>query len=409
MSDKFNKNKEALKGLIKEVNQEMPNEKLAAIEEKMAIQEETNAKMLETNTELKSKLESMQGKLVTLKQNTGTNTYLFKGYNPEISKNFRSTLRYDESEQVAKVMVKQALAKQTGDIFTEQAVEKVFSGSNAIPVQYGNAVMGLAELSSVALTYANVIVADAPTIKLPTKGTRDAVDSQSSGTANTAASTTIGQLTWTIDKRVGNYIEIYNSQLEDANFDIVNQIIVPFQAEAIGQNTDDEMFNGTEFTSSVSDVTASIDSTASITYTFANLNTMFYALTWERGNLNPKWFGNRAALKAISALVDSNSRPIFQQAPINGRPSQMLMGAEFIITPTIAATPGDGKIGLAFGDPKHYTIFIRGGEFVSMVNPYIKMKEDITQFICKARMDGNVSDHATATSSGAWTTAIRND
>jgi HK97 family phage major capsid protein len=406
MTDKFDKNKEALKGLIKEVNQEMPNEKLAALEEKAAIQEETNAKILESNTELKAQLESMQGKLVTLKQNVGsTNTFLFKGFNPDMSKNFRSTLSSEDTEKVAKVMIKSI----EGPVFTNDVVDKVFAGANAIPVQYGNAVMGLAELSSVALSYANVIVADAPTIKLPTKGTRDTVDSQASGTANTAGTSTIGQLTWTIDKRVGNYIELYNSQLEDANFDIVNQIIVPMQAEAIGQNADDEMFNGTEFTSSVSDVTASIDSTASVVFTFANLTTMFYALEWERILGDPKWFGSRAALKDIASLADTTGRPIFQQVPINGRPSQMLLGAEYVICPSIANAPADGAIRLAFGDPKHYTIFVRGGEFVSMVNPYIKMKEDITQFICKARMDGNVSDHATASSSGAWTIAQRND
>lgn len=402
------KNRETLKGLIKEVNAEMPNDKITAIEEKMAVQDEANVKALEANTELKAQLEGLQGKLVTLKQNTGTNTFLFKGFDPNMAKNFRSTLSSSDSEQVAKVMIKQALAHQNGDVFTDATV-KVFDGSNAVPVQYGTAVMGLAELSSVALTYANVIQADTNVIKLPTKGTRDAVDSQASGTANTAGQSTIGQLTWTIDKRVGNYIEIRNDQLDDANFDIVNQIIVPFQAEAVGQNADDEMFNGTEFTSSVSGVTPSIDTTAAVTFTFANLNTMFYALEWERILGDPKWFGSRAALKDISALVDGNSRPIFQQVPINGRPSQTLFGAEYVICPSIANVPADGAIRLAFGDPKHYTIFIRGSEFVSMVNPYIKMKEDITQFICKARMDGNVSDHATVTSSGAWTTAQRND
>ena len=397
-----------LKGIIKEVVEEMPDDKLAAMEEKIAAQEETNVKTLETNTELKAQLEGLQGKLITLKQNTGTNTFMFKGLDPNMVKNFKSTLSNSEAEQVAKVMVKQALAHQNGDVFNEASI-KVFDGATAIPVQYGSAVMGLAELSSVALSYANVIQADTNVIKLPTKGTRDTIDSQVSGTANRVDTSTIGQLTWTIDKRVGNYIEIRNDQLDDANFDIVNQIIVPFQAEAVGHNTDDEMFNGTEFTSSVSGVTPSIDQTSTVVFTFDNLNTMFYALEWERILGDPKWFGSRAALKDISALVDDNSRPIFQQVPINGRPAQTLFGAQYIITPSIANAPVDGAIRLAFGDPKHYTIFIRGSEFVSMVNPYIKMKEDITQFIAKARMDGNVSDNATVTSSGAWTTAQRND
>ena len=397
-----------LKGIVKEVIEEMPNDKIVEMETKMAATDEANVKILEDNVALKAQIEGMQGKLITLKQNTGTNTFLFKGLDPNMSKNFRSTLSDEEANAVADIMIKQAKGHIDGDIFNEASL-KTFDGAYAVDVQYGNALLGLAELSSTALSYANVVQADTNSIKLPTKGTRDSVDSQASGTANTVGASTIGQLTWTIDKRVGNYIEINNDQLDDANFDIVNQIIIPFQAEAVGQNADDEMFNGTEFTSSVNDVTASIDQTAAVVFTFDNLNTMFYALEWERILGDPKWFGSRAALKDIAALVDSNSRPLFQQVPINGRPSQTLFGAQYVICPSIANAPADGAMRLAFGDPKHYTIFVRGSQFVSMVNPYIKMKEDVTQFICKARMDGNVSDHATASSSGAWTVARRTD
>ncbi len=346
----------------------------------------------------------MQGSLITLNQNTGKNTYVFSGYNPDTSKNFKSTLTEDQSNQVAKAILSKNYKMVNGEVNLEAA----FDGSNAVPVEYGSAVMGLAELKSVALSHARVIQAAAPVIKLPAKGTRDTVDSQTSATANREGTTTIGQITWTIDKRIGNFIDIRNDQLDDQVFDIVNQIIVPFQAEAVGQNADDEMFNGTEFTSSISDVTATIDSTADNSITFANLNTMFYAIEWERlgPGADPKWFGPRSALKGISALVDTNGRPIFQQVPINGRPSQTLMGSQYIITPSIATAPSSSALRLAFGDPSQYIIFVKGSQFVSMVNPYILMKEDETQFICKARMDGNIADHATAASSTAWSTMI---
>lgn len=394
--------REELRGLIKEVASETSSEEKTALEAKWAEQEEKNAKVLESNTELKAKLDEMQGKIITLKQNTGTNSFVFNGYNPEMSKNFRANLSAVDSEQVAKVILAQAVAKHDGEIDFTAA----FDGSNAIPVQYGTQLLGLAELTSVALSEARVMQIDAPVFKLPSKALRDTVDSQASGTANRAATTTIGQITWTIDKRVGNYIELLNDQLDDMSTDIVNGYIIPAQAEAIGQNADDEMFNGTEFTSSVSDVTAAIDSTGSVT--FANLNTMFYHIEWERlgAGADPKWFGPRSMLKDIAALTDSSGYPIFQQVPINGRPSQMLMGAQYVITPSIAtqATATDEALTLAFGDASQYIICLRGSQFVSLVNPYIKMKEDVTQFICKARMDGNIADHATAASSGAWAT-----
>lgn len=397
--------REELKNLTKELMDEMT----VPIQAEMDAQKESNAKLLETNTELKARLDAMQDKIVTINTKTaGVQKFIFKGFNTDLIKNFKSTVSESDCELIAKIYLDQAKAKISGS--PDNALMKAFDGSLAVPVQYGNAVMGLAELSSVALTYANVVAAESPTIKLPAKGTREAVDSQAPGTANTAGQSTIGQITWTIDKRVGTYMEVLNTQIEDANFDIVNEIIIPFQAEAIGQNADDEMFNGTEFTSSISDAPATISGNEAATaaaITFANLNEMFYALQWERGNLNPKWFGSRAALKDIAALVDGDSRPIFQQVPLNGRPSQTLMGSEYVIVPSISDTPADGSIRLAFGDPRQYRIFVRGGTMTSLVNPYIKMKEDITQFICKARMDGNISDHATPGSSGAFCTMKR--
>ena len=275
--------------------------------------------------------------------------------------------------------------------------------------------MGLAELSSVALTHANVIVADAPVVKLPSKGTRETADFQTSGTANVEGTQTIGQITWTIDKRMGTWINIRNDQLDDAVFDIVNQVIVPMQAEAIGVQVDAETFNRTssEFTSAIVDAPAGVTVSGTVAMaaaiTFTNLNTLFYSVEWERGILNPMWFGSRAALKDIAGIMDNQSRPIFQQVPINGRPSQTLMGAQYVITPAVADVPGNGHIRLAFGDMKHYTIFVRGGTFISMVNPYIEMKADLTQFIAKARMDGNVADHSSPGSSGAFATLLRTD
>lgn len=394
-----------LKGLLKEQVADATasiGKDIEELKEKAAAQEEANAKRLENDTELKARLDSMQDKKFKGSEKMGGHTYIFKGYNPDLSKNFKSTLTTEQSEAVAK-----AYLTQRDDVW------KAFDGADAIPVQYGTAVMGLAELSSVALAHADVRTAEAPVVKFPAKGTRGSVDSQASATANKEDTPTIGQITWTIDKRVGNYIEVLNDQLDDANFDLVNQIIVPMQAEAVGQNADDEMFNGTEFTSSVSDATASVTAsgTAGIAaaVTFANLNTMFYAVEWERGLLNPKFFGSRAALKDVAGLLDSQNRPIFQQVPINGRPSQTLMGAEYVICPSISDTPAANAIRLAFGDPKQYVIYVRGGTLVSMVNPYVKMKEDVTQFICKARMDGNIADHATPASSGAWTTMQRVD
>lgn len=402
--------RDELKNLIKEiVVGEIPTDQLSDIQEKMAASDEANAKYLEDNKEIKDKLDAMQEKIVTFNTKTaGKQQFVFKGFDPNTSKNFKSMLTEEDSNSVAKAMIEQVKSGVSGSV-----LNKTYDASSAIPVQYGNAVMGLGELSSVALQDCTVIVADTSTIKLPSKGTREAVDSQSPGTANVVGQQTIGQITWTIDKIVGTYIELLTTQIDDANFDIVNQVIIPLQAEAVGQNFDTEVFNGGEFTSSIyqapASVTVSGTSAMAAAITRGNLNTMFYAPTWERGNFNPKWYGSRAVLKDVIAVDSTNGDPLFMQTPLNGKPSQTIYGSEYRIVPTIANVPADGAIRLAFGDLRHYTIFIRGSQFVSMVNPFIKMKEHTVQFICTSRADGNISDNATPGLSEAFTTLLRTD
>jgi len=395
------KTEKELKGYIKEKAEEATSEAIARFEERAAEQDEKIAKLYEENTELKAWQDSMQDKTFKSSGKFGEATYKYQGYNPEFNKNFKGTLTESEAEQVAKG-------------YLDMAHGKAIDFASEMPVGYGSTIMGLAELRSSALGYMNVLTTESPVMNLPVKATRETADAQASATANTSTSITAATLTWTIDKRIGSFAEVRVDQLEDAHFDLVNGWVIPMQAEAIGQNADDESFNRTnsEFTTCIGDATASVTASGTVAMaaaiTYANLNTMYYSVEWERGLGECKWFGSRAALKDIMALVDNNGQPLMRTVPVNGRPVHFVFGSEYVITPKVADAPADGKIRLAFGDPNHYTIFVRGG-VQHLVNPYIKMKEDVVQFIAKARMDGNIDDNATASSSGAWTTLARDD
>ena len=399
---------EQLKGMIKEQMQELPNDKLTALEQKWAEKEEQDAKILEENTELKAKMEALQGKMVEINTKTaGKVKMIYKGMDPDMSKNFKGALDVDQADAVAKAYVSSA---KTGDPF-----EKAFDGTYAVPVEYSNTLLGLAENDSIGMQEMNVVRTEAPTIYAPVKATRSSADAQSPGTANNESAMTLGQLTFTIDKYIGEYVEVLNSELDDANFDFVNQWLIPAQAEAIGQYIDDEVFDGTNsiFTSSIIDVTAAVTASGSTdiaaAVTFDNLNTMYHHIEWERGIKDGVWFGPRGVLKDIRGLKGTtNDHPIFMETPINGRPSYMVMGSRYVITPAITNTPGNGVMRLCFGDPSKYTIALRG-QVENVVNPYILMKEHKTQFIASIRADGNVSDNATAASSGAWAVMKRND
>lgn len=391
-------NQEKLVGVIKEQVEASTKDLKEQIEESR----EENAKLRETNKEAFAKLDKLQGQKVL--GSTGE-VYQYSGYNTDHNKNFKATLTREQADQVAKSYL--------GMIMRAQG--KAIDFASEMPTEFGSTVLGLAELRSSALAHMNVVAVNAPVFTAPVKATRETADSAASASANTSTSITAAPITWTIDERIGSYVDVRRDNLDDSLFDIINGWVIPMQAEAIGQYVDAEVFNGTNsvYTTSIIDVTAG-GVTASGTVgiaaaiTFANLNTMFYGLEWERGIGNPKWFGSRAALKDVSGLLDDQSRPLFQQVPLNGRPSQTLMGSEYVITPTVSDTPANGAMRLCFGDPNHYTITTRGG-IENLVNPYILMKEDVIQFIAKFRSDGNVSDNATAASSGAWSVLKRND
>lgn len=376
--------KEELKGLLKETLVDTYGADIDDIKEKAAVQEETNAKLLEDNVALKAEMDSWQNKEFTLKQNTGEHKYIFKGYDVNRpTMNFKIDCSKEVQEEAATIMKDMILGKA------------VTTTNTLMPTEYSNSLLGLAELKSVMLAKCRIINTPSATLKVPTKSTRASEDAQAFGTANTAAATATSSLTFTIDKRIGSYESVYNDVLADSNFDIIGEWVEPTMAEAIGQAIDGECMKLTEFTSDITAggtvaVTASGSVAIAAAVTFANLNTMYYGLPWERG-LSGEWFMSRPTMAKVAGLVDNQARPIFQQVPVNGVPSQILMGAPVNIVPTMSDTPANGSIRMCFGDPKQYIIALRQG-LVFDVNPYVQMKEGITQYIMYARADGNIVD-----------------
>jgi HK97 family phage major capsid protein len=177
-------------------------------------------------------------------------------------------------------------------------------------------------------------------------------------------------------------------------FDIVGQFVEPMIAEAIGQNFDAECIKKTEFTTDwtaggTAAVTVSGSTALAAAITYANLVTMAYTVELERG-VQPEWFMPRGALKDVVGLVSATTgSPIFNPVPISGGAAGTLLGYPINIMPSMANAGANGTIRMAFGDPKQYIIAINGG-IVFQVNPYVSMKEGLTQFIGYARADGNI-------------------
>lgn len=393
-------NKTILKGIIAE--QLAPA--MEKLRDELEAKREDEIKFFETKAgkEVKERLDDLQGKLVNLNQNTGSNVYRFKGYNTDYNRNFKANLTEDEANVVAKA-------------YLDAIHGKAIDFSSIMPASYGTTMLGLAELSSAALSTMPVKIINAKSFTAPTRATRETANSAAPGKARAASSITAGRVVFTIDEIIGGYAEVLRTDIRDADVDIVNDWIIPLQAEGIGQYTDDEVFNGanSKFTTSIVDVTPTVTASgvAGIAggITIDNLTAMFYGIAWERGVEDPMWYGSRATIKAVKSLVSTQSgHPIFTEISLNGRPSQSLLGCRYVITPVISDTPGDGGMRLCFGDPNQYVIVTRG-DIENLVNPYVKMKEDTIQFIANFEADGNVVDNANPAYSTAWATMVRSD
>ena len=386
--------REELKGLLKEVIKDELGPQFDAVMAEGAAHKEANTKLLESNTELKAQLEDLQGKVITLNQNTGVHKYVFKGME---GRDFRRNLVMDVSKEVRD--------KEAANLV--KALTEANTGAYATATEYGNALLGLAELKSVFLNKARVIMAGSPIVKLPAKYTRATVDAQAFGTANAGAALALAQITWTIDKRIGAYEVINNDVLYDQIFDVVGQWVEPAIAEGIGQNIDGEVVEKTEFTTDLTDgVAPSVEASGTTNIgnavTYANLVTMVHAVEHERG-VNPEWFMPRGVLAAVQGLVSaSTGTPIFNPVPIGQGHGWTLLGYPINIVSVMDNTPDDGCIRMAFGDPSQYIIMMRGGVVIQW-NPYVSMKEGMTQVIGLTRADGNV------VAADAWTIMQRND
>jgi HK97 family phage major capsid protein len=129
---------------------------------------------------------------------------------------------------------------------------------------------------------------------------------------------------------------------------------------------------------------------------------MVHAVEHERG-VNPEWFMPRGVLADVQGLVSaSTGTPIFNPVPIGQGHGWTLLGYPINIVSVMDNTPDDGCIRMAFGDPSQYIIMMRGGVVIQW-NPYVSMKEGMTQVIGLTRADGNV------VAADAWTIMQRND
>jgi len=370
-----------LAGLVAE---ELGLKGVKEVQEAQKKNDEEITKLKENNAELKATIEKAEGKKVDLTvpgKNT-KKTFIYKGYDVkrQCMKLALPPMDVERREGHAKFVI---------DMFHSKALTESNTGQHLVPVEYEDDVLALATLSSVALQDARIITVGTNSFKYPALLARPSVDHQAFGTANTNSEQTYKMLTFTIDKRIGDYQEIYNDLLEDSVFDITSHSM-NLIAEAIGQEVDSQVFNGTEFTTYLlGSAGKTIDCTGADinVITYDNLVDAVYGAEIERA-INPKWYFHKNVMAAVMKLKDTTGDPIFQRN-IAGAPNGTILGYPVRLVSAMPSAPAATEEFAIFGDLKYYVIAQRQG-MIFQVNPYVKMKEGVTQFIGYARYDGNV-------------------
>ena len=369
--------REELKGILRELIDEDTAKKA------LADKDDAYQRLLSENATLKAAEEARKnsnGKVISLSTPEGKAVeFVYKGY--DLRNQCRDISIKDES-------LKESIAKFTIDMIQKASLNEGNTGAYLVPDEYENTVMALARLESVALNKCRIFNISRDVLKIPVENAKTGVDAQAFGTANMESDPTLSQITLDM-KRIGNYSEVYNDLLEDSVFDITSWLM-SLNAEAIGQTIDTNVLGaGTGFTGNCladagSTVTVGTSASSIANTSYAHISSAISKLSSNKLN-GAEFYFNKLLAHYLRVEVDENSRPIW--TPSTGLVPAQLYGYTTNLVETMSAAPATTVRFALFGNLINYALAIRKG-MTMQVNPYIKMKEGITQMICHTRIDG---------------------
>jgi len=377
---KFTKFQDELAGMIFErMNKAEFNEGKEETREEIA-------RMKEDNTALKAEMETLRksaGKKVSLSVpgEEKTTDFIYKGYDLK-SQGAILTVPDEQKEHIAKfaidVMINDKAALNEGT---------AAQGGYTVPEIWETEMQALARLNSVAIKDCRIWPMSTDTTLIPKENGAVSVDWANEKSANSESEPTVDQITLSA-KRLGAYSESSTELVEDSFVDIVSWLTELF-AEAQGQEIDKQVFVGTTFTSSLKgNAGATISGSgaySAITYTdFASAITQIEAPR----RVGAKYYLDKSMAYYVRTMKDGSNRLIYQMP--NGTDPENIYNYLMAEVPQMTNTPAAADTGFFFGNlRKAYALGRRRG-MTMKVNPYIKMKEEMVQFINNSRWDGAV-------------------
>lgn len=379
---KFRKFQEDLAGMIAERIGKEDEVKDSAEQYK-----EELAKLKEENEQFKAFMEKAQkavGKKVSLEVpgEEKTTDFIYKGYDLRTQGSIL-TIPDEQKERVAKFIIDVMINDKAS------LVEGTDSrGGYYVPEVWETEVQALARLSSVAIRDCRIWPMSTDTTLIPKENGAVSVDWANEGSANSESEPTVAQITLTAH-RLGAYSESSTELVEDSFVDILSWLTELF-AEAQGQAIDAQVFEtGGTFTSSLpGNAGATISGSggySATTYTdFSNAITQMEAIR----RIGAKYYFDKSMLHIVRTMKDGSNSLIWQ-LPNANKPGT-IYEYPYEEVPSMTDSPSAADTGFFFGNLKKAYALGRRRGMTMKVNPYIKMKEEMVQFINNSRWDGAV-------------------
>lgn len=243
--------------------------------------------------------------------------------------------------------------------------------------EYISELLAFARLTSMALTDARVINVSSDSIHIPYEDTSVSVAWLNEAASITQSEPTVGELNLT-PKKLAAYSISSNELLADSEFDVVSWL-TSLYAEAIGQEFDNQMFNGSTWTGIVS--ASGINTVETTTNTTAGIDVDLFAQALTSLAVNKsagaQFYMHRNGFRYVLALEDDAGNNIWSpgQGPFGsiwGVPVKMPEAFPSGVT-------GNDVIGI-YGNLSHYIIAMRKSLISLDVDPFGAFLTDQTRF-----------------------------
>ena len=231
---------------------------------------------------------------------------------------------------------------------------------------------------------ATIISMNRDILHIPAELTGVTVKWKGEGTAADESEPTVAELKLDTE-RLTAYSIVSNELLDDEDYDLVGFLTRQF-AEAIGQELDNQLFNGsTPFSGLLGasgagySVVMGSGSTSMSMVNWASVHKMKKNVS-SRRRTGAKFYMHREAMYYCEALEDSQKRPLLLDSYRDGTIRILGYVAEEVEKCPAEAEVSSGSAFILFGNLKHAIIGRRKGDLTLAVDPYGKFLESQTRF-----------------------------